>query len=52
LLAGTDWHAAADRYAQRHDADYLVVSKVTGWFMTCFSGWVRKPTLVRRVRYR
>jgi 2-polyprenyl-6-methoxyphenol hydroxylase-like FAD-dependent oxidoreductase len=36
LLAGTDWDAAANRYAQRHDADYGVVSKVSGWFYDVF----------------
>jgi 2-polyprenyl-6-methoxyphenol hydroxylase-like FAD-dependent oxidoreductase len=36
LLAGTDWDAAANRYAQRHDADYGVVRKVSGWFYDVF----------------
>lgn len=36
LLAGADWDAAAHRYAQRHDADYGVVSKVSGWFYDVF----------------
>jgi len=36
LLAGTDWDAAANRYAQRHDADYSVVKKVSGWFYDVF----------------
>ena len=31
-----DWDAAANRYAQRHDADYGVVSKVSGWFYDVF----------------
>lgn len=36
LLAGADWDAAAHRYAQRHDADYGVVRKVSGWFYDVF----------------
>lgn len=36
LLAGEDWDAAADRYAQRHDADYGVVRRVSGWFYDVF----------------
>jgi 2-polyprenyl-6-methoxyphenol hydroxylase-like FAD-dependent oxidoreductase len=36
LLAGADWHVAADRYAQRHDTDYGAVRKVTGWFYDMF----------------
>ena len=36
LVAGTDWDAAANRYAQRHDADYGVVKKVSGWFYDVF----------------
>jgi 2-polyprenyl-6-methoxyphenol hydroxylase-like FAD-dependent oxidoreductase len=36
LLADTDWDVAADRYARRHDADYGVVRKVTGWFHDLF----------------
>ena len=36
LLARTDWEAAANRYAQRHDADYGVVRKVSGWFYDVF----------------
>lgn len=36
LLAATDWDAAADRYAQRHDADYGAVRKVSGWFHDVF----------------
>ena len=36
LLAGTDWDAAANRYAQRHDADYGIVKKVSGWFHDVF----------------
>ena len=36
LLAGADWDAAASRYAERHDTDYGVVRKVTGWFHDLF----------------
>ena len=36
LLAGTDWDASASRYAERHDADYGVVRKVSGWFYDIF----------------
>ena len=36
LLTGADWDAAAHRYAQRHDADYGVVRKVSGWFYDVF----------------
>jgi len=36
LLAGTDWDAAANRYAQRHDTDYGIVKKVSGWFYDVF----------------
>ena len=36
LLAGTDWDAAANRFAERHDADYGVVRKVSGWFYDVF----------------
>lgn len=36
LLAGADWDAAAHRYAQRHDADYGAVRKVSGWFYDVF----------------
>ena len=36
LLAETDWNAAANRYAQRHDSDYGTVRKVTGWFFDVF----------------
>ena len=36
LLAAADWDAAAQRYAQRHDADYGAVRKVSGWFYDVF----------------
>jgi 2-polyprenyl-6-methoxyphenol hydroxylase-like FAD-dependent oxidoreductase len=36
LLATTDWDAAANRFAMRHDTDYGVVRKVTGWFHDLF----------------
>ena len=36
LLAGTDWDGAANRYAQRHDTDYGIVKKVSGWFYDLF----------------
>ena len=36
LLGGSDWDAAANRYAQRYDADYGAVRKVTGWFYGIF----------------
>ena len=36
LLAGSDWDAASNRYAERHDADYGVVRKVSGWFYDMF----------------
>lgn len=36
LLGGEDWDAAADRYAQRHDADYGMVRRVSGWFYDVF----------------
>jgi 2-polyprenyl-6-methoxyphenol hydroxylase-like FAD-dependent oxidoreductase len=36
LLADTDWHAAADRYAQRHDRHYGAVRTVSGWFYDVF----------------
>jgi len=36
LLADADWDSAAHRYAQRHDADYGAVRKVTGWFYDMF----------------
>jgi len=36
LLADTDWHAAADRYAQRHDQHYGAVRTVSGWFYDVF----------------
>ena len=36
LLAGTDWDAAAHRYAERHDKDYGTVRKATGWMYDMF----------------
>jgi 2-polyprenyl-6-methoxyphenol hydroxylase-like FAD-dependent oxidoreductase len=36
LRAGTDWHGAADRYAERHDRDYGAVRMVSGWFYDLF----------------
>lgn len=36
LLAAADWNDAADRYAQRHDADYGAVRIVSGWFYDVF----------------
>jgi 2-polyprenyl-6-methoxyphenol hydroxylase-like FAD-dependent oxidoreductase len=36
LLAGSDWDAAAKRYAQRHDTDYGAVRRVSGWFYDLF----------------
>jgi 2-polyprenyl-6-methoxyphenol hydroxylase-like FAD-dependent oxidoreductase len=36
LLAGTDWDAASNRYADCHDADYSVVRRVSGWFYDLF----------------
>jgi 2-polyprenyl-6-methoxyphenol hydroxylase-like FAD-dependent oxidoreductase len=36
LLASTDWHAAADRYAERHDQHYGAVRTVSGWFHDMF----------------
>jgi len=36
LLADSDWNAAGHRYAERQDADYGAVSKVTGWAWQMF----------------
>lgn len=36
LLATSDWNAAGNRYAQRHDEDYGKVHTVTGWFYDIF----------------
>ena len=36
LLAASDWNAAADRYATRHDEHYRAVSTATGWFFLMF----------------
>jgi menaquinone-9 beta-reductase len=36
LLATADWEAAATQYAARHDADYSIVRKVSGWFYDMF----------------
>ena len=36
LLADSDWNAAGHRYAERQDADYGAVSKVTRWAWQMF----------------
>jgi 2-polyprenyl-6-methoxyphenol hydroxylase-like FAD-dependent oxidoreductase len=36
LLADSDWGAAADRYAHRHDQHYGAVRTVSGWFYDLF----------------
>ena len=36
LLAGGDWNAAGDRYAEQHDRYYASVRKVSGWFHDLF----------------
>lgn len=52
LLAGADWHAAADQYAQRHNADYLAVRKVSGWFYDVFQRLGPEATVAAGVRCR
>ncbi|MGE5110520.1 MAG: FAD-dependent oxidoreductase [Acidobacteriaceae bacterium] len=36
LLASSDWHAAGEKYAKRHNEDYGKVHTVTGWFYDVF----------------
>ncbi|HYL62292.1 MAG TPA: NAD(P)/FAD-dependent oxidoreductase [Candidatus Methylomirabilis sp.] len=36
LLASSDWAAAADRYAARHDQHYGTIRTVSGWFHDVF----------------
>ena len=36
LLNGSDWDAAAHRYAQRHDEHYGTIRTVSGWFHDLF----------------
>lgn len=38
LIATPEWDAAAHRYAERHDHDYGIVRRVTGWFHEMFQG--------------
>ena len=36
LLAGNDWNAAGNRYAEKHDRYYSAVRTVSGWFHDLF----------------